>query len=481
MKKFFFFVGLFLAVSSVYAQTFVPTAGVKYNLKHVASGFVVGLKAGDAVYSRIVTLDNSASQAWEFIPVAGETDVYNIKNAANKYLNNIAGNKWDVTPEAALNGDKSKWLLTGTAATSIRLQNLNPASGYPTTAYLGRGAGDANTVEGQVYCDKDLNVNSEFSLEVAAVAAQFSIASGSLVTEVEDGLGVASPLYISASGQTYDIQLTLNGGYTATKTTFVPADFASGVVKIDISQGTSVLDGTGTAVFSYNDGTEHTIATANIATIAPYTRYYIKNNTDPTLNLVIGNEASNLYPALTVKSGASTQKFFFRRVNILTESAIDTLNIVQDGTYKLIRKDPTSGWNTDFGIPANEAKWTKEDKGDGIFSITNVITGLQLGSDAPAADGRLYDNKVYPANNTAWLIQDVASDGTGLNQLSSSVKILVANGKLSVTSVDSYTVYSVQGIKVADVKVNTSNTQVNLMSGVYVVVSADNVQKVIVK
>lgn len=399
MKKLFFFVSLFLAVSSVFAQTFVPSVGVKYNIVQNTSGFVVGLKAGDATYCRIVALDNSAAQAFEFIPT-GATDTYYIKNGAGKYLNSY-NNNWDASLQTAINGTRSEWVISGTLATAIRLKNN-------FSQYL---ASDAIAVNSQVYCDKAIgNANGEFSLVIATVATQFSIASGSLVTEVENDLGVAAPLYISASGQTYDINLALTGGYTTTKTTFTPADFVSGAVKIDISQGTSILGGTGTAIFSYNDGAEHTIATANIATIAPYTRYYIKNNTTPGLNLVIGNETSNLYPALNTKSGASTQKFFFRRVNVVPASVIDTFNIVQDGTYSLIRKDPTSGWNTEFGISANEAKWTKQDQGAGIFSFTNVVTGKQLGSDAPAANGRLYDNKTYPANNTAWLIQAVAPE-----------------------------------------------------------------------
>ncbi|MHB9143219.1 MAG: autotransporter outer membrane beta-barrel domain-containing protein, partial [Paludibacter sp.] len=503
----------------------------------------------------------------------GATDTYYIKNGDGKYLNSY-NNNWDASLQAAINGTRSEWVISGTLATAIRLKNN-------FSQYL---ASDNIAVESQLYCDKAVgNANGEFSLTVAAVAAKFDIAGGNLVTEVENGLGLVSPIYVTASGQTYDINLALTGGYTTDKAVFTPTDFASGSVKINISQGTSILNGTGTAVFSYSDGTVHTIATANIATVAPYIRYYIKNNTDPAANLVIGNETSNLYPALTVKKGANTQKFTFRRVNVIPASIIDTFYIRQDSVYRLMRKDPTSGWNTDFGIPANEAKWTKHDNGDGTFSLTNVVTGKQLGSDAPAANGRLYDDKTYPANNTAWLIQEVtglpeisatgtfaamaasvastdsktisvsgfdlqgdltlaisgtnanqfsvspttltmasgivgattvtvtytptvvsaghvatltisstnatsktfnltgSSSGTGLNQLTSLVRTVVVNGNLTVTGADSYAVYSVQGMKVADVKVNTANTFVALKSGVYLVKTAGNVQKVLVK
>jgi len=70
------------------------------------------------------------------------------------------------------------------------------------------------------------------------------------------------------------------------------------------------------------------------------------------------------------------------------------------------------------------------------------------------------------------------SIGKGAN---ASWNALVANGKLKVTGVDSFEVYSVQGLKVALVTANTPSKTVTLNPGVYVVKTDKGVQKVIVK
>ncbi|MDD3323111.1 MAG: MucBP domain-containing protein [Paludibacter sp.] len=74
-----------------------------------------------------------------------------------------------------------------------------------------------------------------------------------------------------------------------------------------------------------------------------------------------------------------------------------------------------------------------------------------------------------------------SSLGTGVDKLSSAMKAIVINNKLTVTGVDSYVVYNVQGMKVADVKENNANTHVALNSGIFVVKSSDGVQKLIIK
>jgi hypothetical protein len=60
-------------------------------------------------------------------------------------------------------------------------------------------------------------------------------------------------------------------------------------------------------------------------------------------------------------------------------------------------------------------------------------------------------------------------------------KALVSNGKLKVRGVDSFDVYSVQGLKVAQITTNSLNKLVALTQGVYIVKTTKGVQKVIVK
>jgi len=59
--------------------------------------------------------------------------------------------------------------------------------------------------------------------------------------------------------------------------------------------------------------------------------------------------------------------------------------------------------------------------------------------------------------------------GVGINDFENVTKVthFVNNGKLTVKGVDAYTVYNINGVKVADV--NTANTSVDLMQGIYIV------------
>jgi len=68
-------------------------------------------------------------------------------------------------------------------------------------------------------------------------------------------------------------------------------------------------------------------------------------------------------------------------------------------------------------------------------------------------------------------------DKVGLTNLSATVN----NHTLKVTGVGFYAVYNIQGMKVAEVLVNKTNTGTTLKSGIYIVKSGKEVQKVIVK
>jgi hypothetical protein len=62
---------------------------------------------------------------------------------------------------------------------------------------------------------------------------------------------------------------------------------------------------------------------------------------------------------------------------------------------------------------------------------------------------------------------------TGLNDVNTNAMSYdVVNGSLTVKGVEAYTVYNVNGAKIADVKSNTQGTSLNLMTGVYIVKAA---------
>ena len=76
----------------------------------------------------------------------------------------------------------------------------------------------------------------------------------------------------------------------------------------------------------------------------------------------------------------------------------------------------------------------------------------------------------------------VVGASTGIKELNKISSYTVIDRKLSVKGVDSYVVYTLNGIKVADVKTNALNTVTNLSPGVYLV-KMDNTEvfKVIVR
>lgn len=58
---------------------------------------------------------------------------------------------------------------------------------------------------------------------------------------------------------------------------------------------------------------------------------------------------------------------------------------------------------------------------------------------------------------------------SGVEQIKQKVAYFVMDRKLTVKDVESFSVYNINGIKIADIKANTSGTTVELMQGVYIV------------
>jgi hypothetical protein len=146
MKKIITSLCLLLAISSVYAQTFVPDPNKVYNIIANSGGMTIGALGTQP--SLAYSID-SKSQAFHFVPT-GATDTYYLLNMDNMYLNKKSSG-WDAgfatIYEATTNGTSSEWVITGADATGIRLKNNN-------NQYLssdGTGSGSS------LYCDKPVD------------------------------------------------------------------------------------------------------------------------------------------------------------------------------------------------------------------------------------------------------------------------------------------------------------------------------------
>lgn len=456
MKKLFSIICLFLAISSAYGQNFVPDPTLQYNIVQTVSNLVVGptISGGFSTSVPVVTtLTNTGAQAFSFVPVPDKADTYYLLNAEGKYLNKVSTVTWDtwsVIFESTTATLSSEWVISGATATSIRLMN-NSNSKYLASDKVVSGSG--------IYCDKAVdNPNGEFKLQVAIIDDKpvFTILEQNLVLEIEKELQ-PYPLDVVASGQNYNIDVTASTGFIVDKTSITPAQFTSGSGKVQvyIEASTANIGDTGKVVFSYSlAGVVHYLDTVLVTAVATYERLFIIHKGS---GLVIGNNSTNpLFPSLTANISDYTQNFIKRPVHPGVNDSL--FYIIQDGEYRLLKKTPTSGWDTEYGASDNGAIWKIVKLDNGNYSIANYANlgstegKMFLGSDAIIADSRLYADKKFGADATEWIIASVSevSDPTSskLSGVTLSAGLLKQVFNSDVTSYDVYAPADVSSITI---------------------------------
>ena len=265
--------------------------------------------------------------------------------------------------------------------------------------------------------------------------------------------GKAYQFRVKSDNNTVDtLYVSASDGFSLSKDKYTADDMISGSFIVKVKTLANVGT-TGKLIFySSYSGVEFQKDSVDLVSIAVSPRYYIKHNAG---GLVIGNHTSGLYPALTEKTGAATQKFFLRKVNIDPAASVDTFNIVQDASYLVMKKVATSNWDTELGIPDDNAKWTRQDMGSGIYTITNTATNKVLGTDAVTANSRLYDDKAYSAGgNMEWLFVDASTEDASLLSLSLNAGTIMEefnSDSLTYTAVLPYGTASVTPTAVATI------------------------------
>ncbi|MFT3752043.1 MAG: hypothetical protein QM800_03935 [Paludibacter sp.] len=293
--------------------------------------------------------------------------------------------------------------------------------------------------------------------------------------EIEDN-GKSYPLAISSVNNTVDsLYVYGTNGFAVAKRGYASSDFVNNNLSVDVT-ATAALGESGKLIFK--DPQNVLIDSITVKKVAPYTRYYIRQNTS---QLVFGS-TSAAYPVLTTQSGLNSQKFIFRKVNVNPASTIDTVYIVQDSLYRALRKSSANAWDTELGAPSANSKWVVQSQGNNIVSLLNTVTGKVIGTDALTANSRMYTDKTWVAgNNTEWVLAD-AGTSTAVKRINAvSPAVIVDHKSLRVINAESFTIYNVQGVKVMDVRKNTSDTRVVLNQGIYVVKTNNGVTKVIVE
>jgi len=145
---------------------------------------------------------------------------------------------------------------------------------------------------------------------------------------------------------------------------------------------------------------------------------------------------------------------------IIFDPAATTYNVnLPAGTTTVI---PTAVANIDDAAVSGAGAVTLAADGSGISTIT-----------VKALDGTT--TKVYTINYTT-------STATDLKQTAARCFYSIDKQMLTVNGTDSYVIFNVKGVKVADVKVNTTGKSVHLNSGIYFLkTNTSEVLKVIIR
>lgn len=389
MKKLYLLLCLLLATLSGYA-TFVPNSSLLYNVIQTNSNLTLGMLDTQPV---VQTANSRSTQAFQFIPVAGKTDTYLLKNQDEYYLNKKTADTWDtwnVNFEKIINGTNSEWTIVGEAASFRLMCGAN-------SLYL---ASDAINNGSPLYCDKSAdNANGTFKvIEAIVIQEVFEITDRNLGIEVEKDFQ-PYPVTITCSGVYENIYAKATTGFSVNKTTLTPEEFLANNGKQKIEVSTTAAPGTkGYVFFAVGTGDQEAIFdTLWVTSVAKQKRYYIRNTMSE--GLVIGNRSTQDVPALTDNLGAASQKFLIRPVHPAVNDSLYYL--IQDVAYRMIIKAFSSGWDTGFGNSCNEAIWRIAPQANGTCSITNFVTGKALGTDGLTVDSRLYDDKTFTPAPTA--------------------------------------------------------------------------------
>ena len=447
MKKLFISLCLFLAITSVYAQNFVPDPTKVYNIVETTSNLVVGSTINGGLSTTqpaLMPLTNSSSQAFNFVST-GAPDTYYLLNVNNYYLDKEAtgwDSNWMTVFESSTNGTNSEWVISGTDSTSILLMCV------ANSLYLGA---DNNTPSSSLYCDRSTTRTPShmFALKVATVdkTAKFSIVGNNIVFEIEKELQ-DYPIKFSASNQSHTINATATAGFSVNPSAFTPTDFANGggTAQLQVSAPTAKIGDSGKVIFSYTSGGVITkLDSINITAVATYDRFFIKNNAG---KFVIGSSTNPLVPMLDTIPAAvdnGSEYFFFRPVH---HNVNDSLYyVVQDGDYNALKKNVGSHYMVDLGVVGDSLSvWKIISHPNGVKQIFNVVNQLSLGVDGVGQAAGIWDDKTFTPNPTSgpycewtFLSPATAVDPT-ISVLSS---VLLSNGFLNTAFNGSTTLYDV--------------------------------------
>lgn len=407
------------ATSAVTATpSFIPTVGVKYYLLQTN---LLSSKVVGVVTSNQPALNNAdvyLSQKFEFIPVAGIANAYYLKNDSAMYLNSV-GSTNGLVYEPATNSANSQWLITGTASTSLKFKNV------ATGAYLTSAA----VAAGSVLTASGLNsdVNATYKLIASTALFQNNTIDGGFENVNADAAPIGE--WINDKSQ-----ILGGGGFSRVRSLY--ATTGSNSFMLRFNETNTV--GNGYYKISHK--------LVGLTAGASYTFSF---------NYKVDNGSGGV-------AGANSQA----RVYAASMPNDTSLNAIGGSSNYYLTELPTVG-------PANQSPYNG--------SVTFVAPGTScymvfaklIAQDLPLTYIYMDDMSLIRNSSTV----------TGIDHANqTNMNVTVRDNTLKVTGVNSYTVYNVQGMKVADIKSNTDATSIHLNTGVYFVrTNTSEVAKLIVR
>lgn len=406
------------ATSAITATpSFVPTEGVKYYL--LQTNLRSGKVVGvvSATQPALNNADVYLSQKFEFVPVAGVANTYYLKNDSSMYLNS-AGATTELIYESALNSTNSQWLIGGTTIGSLKFKNV------ATGAYLTSAAVAAGTALNASGLSSD--GNAVYKLIATTDLFKNNMIDGGFENALVDGAPIGE--WINDKSQ-----ILGSAGYSRVRATYPTT--GSNSFTLRFNETSAVGNG------YYKISHKLVGLTAGL-------------NYTFSFNYKVDNGNGGV-------AGANSQA----RVYAASVPNDTSLNAIGGSANYFLTEVPTVG-------PTSQSPYAA--------SVTFV---------APATNCYMVFAKLISQDLplTYIFMDDMAltvnpSTANGIDKANqTNLRATVSNNILRVTGVNTYAVYNVQGMKVADVLSNKTNTGVSLKSGLYIVKSGNEVQKVIVK
>lgn len=292
------FVSIFIAltVSLFLNAAIIPDAGSRYYLLQTATLSAKVIGATDFGEAVIQDAGFGAAQQFEFIPVAGKSNTYFLRNGAGMYLMN-SEDLPNLTEfrDVALPGF-GEWILEGSSLSAVKLKSL-------TSAYLGS---DNYKAGSYVLCDKtSAQESTGFKLVPAASMTQNLLIDGGFENAMVEG----SPLGVwinnnnrifgndNQSAQNFRSRIVSNGYQSVGNNAFIARFYGdeNSYTRVSYQLSNLIKGATYRFTYKYKQGN----ANASDATV----------NTYATLipNEVSANAFSNVFVSAPPSTTAATQ------------------------------------------------------------------------------------------------------------------------------------------------------------------------------